>query len=224
MLPRVELDRLALPDGGTLRLIQRGDEFSIMLDTNELMNSRLSASEEALATMSIERRGGVEAPHLLIGGLGMGFTLRAALGALGPEARLTVAELIPQVVEWARGPMASLFGACLDDPRVTIEIADVGNLIHFPLSRYDAILLDVDNGPDGLTREANDELYGLGGLRAAYDALNPGGILAVWSVASDPGFARRLRRANFAVDEVRVRAHAGRRGAHHVIWFAKKPG
>jgi spermidine synthase len=224
MLPRVELDTADLPDGGTLRLMQRGDEFSIMLGANELMNSRLSASEEALATMSVERLPAGETPHLLIGGLGMGFTLRAALAALGPDAKVTVAELVPAVVDWARGPMAGMFGACLDDPRVDMQVADVADLIHFPIVPYDAILLDVDNGPDGLTQEANDGLYGAGGLRAAYEALRPGGILAVWSVASDPAFARRLGRAGFAVDEVRVRAHAGRRGAHHVIWFAKKPG
>jgi spermidine synthase len=211
MLPRVELDRLDLPDGGVLRLIQRGDEFSIMLGANELMNSRLSASEEALATMSIERLGGVETPRLLIGGLGMGFTLRAALATLDKDARVTVAELLPTVVDWARGPMAEMFGDCLDDPRVELFVIDVDDLIQDGAIRYDAILLDVDNGPDALTQEANSWLY-------------TGGVLAVWSVASDPTFPRRLRRAGFAVDEVRVRAHAGGRGAHHVIWFAKKPG
>jgi spermidine synthase len=207
-----------------LRLIQRGDEFSIMLGANELMNSRLSASEEALATMSIERLGGVETPRLLIGGLGMGFTLRAALATLDKDARVTVAELLPTVVDWARGPMAEMFGDCLDDPRVELFVIDVDDLIQDGAIRYDAILLDVDNGPDALTQEANSWLYSSGGLRAAFGSLYPGGVLAVWSVASDPTFPRRLRRAGFAVDEVRVRAHAGGRGAHHVIWFAKKPG
>lgn len=201
--------------------MQRGDEFSIMLGSNELMNSRLSGSEEALATMSIERLPVIPNPHLLIGGLGMGFTVRAALAVFGPDARITVAELIPEVVEWARGPMAEIFKGSLDDPRIEICVADVGDLIRAESPQYDAILLDVDNGPDGLTHEHNDRLYDRKGLHAAKSALRSGGILAIWSAAPDSQFTDRLRNAGFAVEEARVRATRGGRGAHHVIWFAK---
>lgn len=191
-----------------------------MLGTNELMNSRLSGSEEALAKLACEPIRGRPSPHVLIGGLGMGFTLRAALSELGDDAAITVAELVPAVVGWARGPLAMMFGNCLDDPRVTIREVDVGVLIRSGTA-YDAILLDVDNGPEGLTRKANDALYDLAGLRAAYAALRPGGVLAVWSSCSDGGFTRRLRQADFVVDEVTVRA-TGKRGARHVIWVATR--
>jgi len=201
--------------------MQRGEEFSIMIGSNELMNSRLSGSEEALATMSLDRLSGNSKPHLLIGGLGMGFTLQAALAALGPDAEVTVAELIPEVVDWARGPMTKLFAGSLEDPRVNIRVADVGDLIRDNRGHYDAILLDVDNGPDGLTHESNDRLYDRKGLRAAKAALRPGGILAIWSAAPDQRFTKRLKDTEFAVEEVRVRATSGGRGAHHIIWFAQ---
>jgi spermidine synthase len=207
-------------DGEELRLMRRGDDFMIVLDRNELMNSRMSGSEEALATMACERLHDRAAPHFLIGGYGMGFTLRAALAALGPQARLTVAELVPEIIAWARGPMARLSAGCLDDPRVTVVEADVAELIGAARGRYDAILLDVDNGPEGLVRQANDRLYTSAGLAAASAALTPGGVLAVWSAAKDPAFARRLRQAGFAVDEVTVRARSNGKGARHTIWFA----
>jgi spermidine synthase len=222
MIPWSLLDTATLPDGGSLRLKQRGSEFSIMLGSNELMNSRLSGSEEALATLSCARLGERERPCLLIGGLGMGFTLRAALGALGPEARVEVAEMVPEVVAWARGPMAAVFGGCLDDARVTITVADVGALIRSAASRYDAILLDVDNGPDGLTVAANDALYGEAGLEAARKALMPGGVLAVWSQGPDRHFTQRLRRAGLSVEEIKVRASRSGGGARHVIWLGQK--
>ena len=168
MIPWFTLDTAQIPGGaGKLHLKQRGTEFSITLDHNELMNSRLSASEEALATIVCERLRDNEAPQILIGGLGMGFTLRAALAALGPNARITVAELVPAVLVWARGPMANIFGTCLTDSRVHIHETDVGNLIQSNASTFDAILLDVDNGPEGLTRKVNDTLYDLKGLSAA---------------------------------------------------------
>lgn len=201
--------------------MQRGDEFSIMLGSNELMNSRFSGSEEALATMSLNRLGDIARPHLLIGGLGMGFTLRAALAMLGPDARITVAELIPEVMDWARGPLAHILKGCLDDSRVDIQVADVAELIRHENGSYDAILLDVDNGPDGLTHESNDRLYDRRDLGSAKAALRPGGVLAIWSVATDQRFAKRLSNAGFSVEEVRVRATSGGRGAHHIIWFAK---
>lgn len=220
MRPRLLLDTAEVPGGGQLRLFRRDGEFSIMLGANELMNSRLSGSEEALATLACDRMPRSTRPAVLIGGLGMGFTLRAALALLTAEARVVVAELVPAVVAWAKGPMAEIFGGSLDDPRVALVEADVAELIRTARAAYDAVLLDVDNGPDGLTREANDRLYDARGLAAVRAALRPGGVLAVWSSAPDGGFTARLRRAGFKVETVAARAHAGRSGARHVIWLA----
>jgi spermidine synthase len=221
MIPWVLLDTAELPDGGGgLRLMQRGAEFSIMSGAIELMNSRLSGSEEALAALACARLGGRLRAHVLIGGLGVGFTLRAALGSLGADARVTVAELVPAVVAWARGPLAPIFGDSLADPRVSIVEGDVAAVMVAGRAAYDAILLDVDNGPEGLTRKANDRLYDVAGLGTARAALRPGGILAVWSSGPDRGFTQRLRRTGFAVEEVSVRASRGRRGGRHVIWLA----
>jgi len=223
MIRWVHLDTATVPgDGGELRLMQRGTEFSIMAGATELMNSRLSGSEQALATLVCERFKDRPAAHLLIGGFGMGFTLRAALDNLGPQARVTVGELVPAVIAWARGPMAHLSGECLKDPRLTVREGDVAELIGSAERVFDAILLDVDNGPEGLSRPANDRLYDPAGLTAARHALAPGGILAVWSSAPDRDFTRRLIKAGFKVEEVPVRA-TGKRGARHVIWLATKP-
>ena len=219
MIPWVELDRAELNGGGVLRLMRRGHEFSIKLGVAELMTSRLFASEEALATLAAERLKGRAAPHILIGGLGMGFTLRAALGVFGGRARIVVAELVPAVVRWGRGPMADLFGGCLDDPRVEIVEADVARVIAQAKPKYDAILLDVDNGPEGMTQSANDQLYGMRGLAAARAALTPGGVLAVWSQGPDAAFAKRFEKAGFSVEEKKVRAGGARGGARHVIWL-----
>ena len=220
MTPWVHLDTAQVPGGGTLKLARRGAEFSIRLDGAELMNSRLSGSEAALATLAFARLGA--AARVLIGGLGMGFTLRAALAVAGPDARLEVVEIAPAVIAWARGPMAALHGDSLDDPRVTLTQADVAATIAAGPARYDAILLDVDNGPEAMSRRANDALYADGGLRAARRALRPGGVLAVWSVARDPAFTRRLRNAGFATEEHTVRASATGRGARHTIWVAAR--
>ena len=195
----------------------------MMLGQNELMNSRLSGSEEALATLACRRIDGVKRPHLLIGGLGMGFTLRAALAALDAQARITVAELVPAVIVWARGPMADIFGNSLTDPRADIREADVVEMIKASPSAFDAILLDVDNGPEALIRKANDALYDLKGLQSIRRALRPGGILAVWSSGPNPAFSKRLAGADFEVNEVGLRATTKRSGAHHVIWLATKP-
>jgi len=195
-----------------------------MLGQNELMSSRLSGSEEALATLTCKKIEAVKRPHLLVGGLGMGFTLRAALAVLGREARITVAELVPAVIAWANGPMAELFGESLTDPRASIREADVVDVIKTSPSAFDAILLDVDNGPEALIRKANDALYDLNGLRAIRGALRPGGILAVWSSGPNIAFTKRLRAADFDVNEVGVRATTKRSGAHHIIWFATKAG
>ncbi len=221
MLPWSHLDSAEMPGGGEIRLFQRGSEFSIRLGTTELMNSRLSGSEEALATLSCERLGDRANPRVLIGGLGMGFTVRAALSTFSGTASIVVVELVPSVVAWARGPMAEVFGDCLEDPRVKIREQDIGQLIRTTEpAAYDAILLDVDNGPEGLTRSANDDIYSVTGLKAARRALAPGGILAVWSSAPDAKFTQRLIRTGFDVDEVKVRASTKRRGGRHVIWFA----
>ena len=221
MIVRELLDVADVPGGEQLRLYRRGADHMIVLDRNELMNSRMSGSEEVLALGTIERLRR-PAPALLIGGYGMGFTLRAALGKLGPRARVTVAELVPKIIDWARGPMAELTAGCLDDPRVRLVQDDVATLIEAAGGEYDAILLDVDNGPDGLTRAGNDRLYSPRGLEAARGALRPGGILAVWSAAPDTRFARRLIEARFDVDEVAVRARRNGKGPRHVIWFATK--
>jgi spermidine synthase len=224
MIPWVQLDSARTPDGGQeLRLKQRGSEFSIMLGTNELMNSRLSGSEEALAKLSCDRIAGHSRPKILIGGLGMGFTLRAALAVVPEDAGVVVAELVPAVVAWARGPMAEVFKGCLDDPRVSIHQGDVGEAISAGKAGYDAILLDVDNGPDGLTRKSNDRLYDFAGLKSSREALRPGGVLAVWSSGPDPSFTRRLKDSGFAVDAINTRANGKRGGARHVIWLAMKP-
>src|SRR3954451_17151035 len=223
MMPWSVLDTVQVPGGGQLRLKQRGAEFSIMLDQNELMNSRLSGSEEALATIACEKIRRHKTPRILIGGLGMGFTLRAALAALGSDARIVVAELVPAVVAWARGPMAEVFGTSLTDPRVDIREADVGEVIRSNAAGFDAILLDVDNGPEGLTRKANDALYDLKGLGGARAALRLGGVLAVWSSGPNPKFTWRLRKAGFEVKEVQARANGARGGARHVIWIAIRP-
>jgi spermidine synthase len=223
MIPWLQIDTARVPGADVeLRLMRRGAEFSMMLGQNELMNSRLSGSEEALATLACRRIEAVECPRVLIGGLGMGFTLRAALAVLGTEARITVAELVPAVIAWARGPMANIFADSLNDPRASILSADVIEVIQSHPSAFDAILLDVDNGPEGLIRKANDALYNLKGLKAIRRALRPGGVLAVWSSGPHPLFSKRLRDAGFDVNEVAVRATAKRSGARHVIWFATK--
>jgi spermidine synthase len=223
MIPWIKIDTARVPGtDGELRLMRRGAEFSIMLGTNELMNSRLSGSEAALATLAAKKLEAIRKPHVLIGGLGMGFTLRAALAVLGTGARIVVAELVPAVVAWARGPMAEIFGDSLGDPRVSIDETDVSEIIRSRDSKFDAILLDVDNGPEGLTRKANDALYSSAGLNAAYTALRPGGVLAVWSSGPNAAFSKRLRTAGFDVNEVQVRATGRGGGARHVIWIATR--
>ncbi len=223
MIPWKQIDTTSVPGSDVeLRLMQRGNEFSMKLGQNELMSSRLSGSEEALATLACRRLEAVRAPHLLIGGLGMGFTLRAALAVLGPKARITVGELLPAVIAWARGPMAGIFGDSLDDPRAKILSADVIEVIASKPGAFDAILLDVDNGPEGLIRKANDALYDAKGLTAIHRALKPGGVLAVWSSGPHPAFSKRLRGAGFEVNEVAVRATTRRGGARHLIWFATR--
>ncbi|WP_076070154.1 spermidine synthase [Sphingomonas montana] len=219
MIPRTLIDSTEIAGGGTLRLVRRGEEWSITLANNELMNSRTSGSEVALATLGCAPVALRPAPRILIGGLGMGFTLRAALSVLPADAVVEVAELVPAVVTWARGPLAALHGDGLVDPRTRLFEGDVLVPIRAARAGYDAILLDVDNGPDGLSRAGNDALYTDVGLRAAAAALRPGGVLAVWSTAPDAGFVRRMAAAGFAVTEHVVRANGLRGGARHIVWI-----
>ena len=224
MIPWIHLDSAEIPGSlDAMRLMQRGHEFAIFVGPAELMNNRRRGSEEALGTLACERLAGRPAARVLIGGLGMGFTLRAALAALGPGARVVVSELIPAVAAWARGPLAHVFAGILDDPRLELRVEDVTRTIQAAPSSFDAILLDVDNGPEGLTMPANDRLYDRWGLKRARWALRPGGILAVWSGAPDRRFKARLQNGGFAVDERRVHAH-GQSGTRHVLWLATKDG
>ena len=223
MIPWIHLDTAAVPGGGgELRLMQRGTEFAIMAGATPLMNSRMSSSEIVLAEVACERLRGRRNVRVLIGGYGMGFTLRAALAGLGSDAQVIVAELVPAVLTWARGPMAELTAGGLSDRRVTVHEADVGSVIESGRGSFDAILLDVDNGPDGLSRAENDRLYDFRGLKAARQALRPGGMLAVWSAAPSKAFVNRLEQAGFAVEEVKARANKGR-GVRHIIWVATRP-
>lgn len=225
MIPWKLIDTGPIPGtNDTLRLKQRGDEFAIMLGQNQLMSSRLHGSEIALATLTHRRIADRKNMQILIGGLGMGFTLRAALEVFSPATKIVVAELVPAVIAWAHGPMSALFKDSLSDPRLTIDQADVVDIIRAKAAAYDAILLDVDNGPEGLTRAANDRLYDLNGLNEAFRALRPAGILAVWSSRPDDSFTQRLRRAGFSVDEISVRASDTRKGSWHHIWLAAHPG
>jgi spermidine synthase len=217
------IDSASVPgEGGALRLYQRGDEFSIKAGPSELMNSRVHGSEDALAELACQRLGDRPRPRLLIGGLGMGYTLAAALHALGADAEVVVAELVPAVVLWNRGPLAALAGEPLADPRVTIYEGDVATLIRSQPNHFDAILLDVDNGPEGLTRKENDALYSPAGLSAAATALKAGGIFGVWSLSPDQSFSNRLRRSGYAVEEIRASARGQHGGGRHMIWLASK--
>ncbi len=235
MIPWEELERAPVPGGGELTLLRRGDEYAIRAGNQELMNSRMHGSEEALAVRGCaglvpdrgmpdgsapDRSAQAGDARVLVGGLGMGFTVRACLDLLGPAARVEVAELVPAVVRWNRGPLAHLAGRPLEDARVVVLEADIGEVIRAAREVYDAILMDVDNGPAALTSEANARLYGAGGLAAAARALAPGGTYALWSPADDRRFTERLRRAGFEVRTERVPARRGG-GARHVLWLAR---
>lgn len=223
MTPWTLLDSARVPgNGGELSLYQRGDEFSIKIaGRGELMNSRVHGSEDALAEHTCARLVDCIQPQLLIGGLGMGFTLAATLRHIGKQAQVVVAELVPAVVTWNRGPLGEHAGHPLLDPRVTVRVMDVARILRTGQQAFDAILLDVDNGPEGLTRKENDWLYSINGLSEAYAALRPRGILAVWSAGPDKEFLQRLRKTGFEVDEMQVRAR-GTKGARHIIWFARR--
>src|SRR5574337_720513 len=223
MKPWETVDRARAPDGTEIVLARRGDEWVVRAAGRVLMSSRVHGSEEALAALALAR---VARPRtILIGGLGLGFTLRAALDRLPPDARAVVAELVPELVEWNRGPAAALAGRPLEDPRVRLQIGDVRGRIAEARGAFDAILLDVDNGPSALQAHADThDLYGDRGLRACRDALRAGGVLAVWSAGPDEGFRARLERTGLEVHQETVPARGGGAGgARHVVFLAAKP-
>ena len=213
-----------MPGGGELRLYERGGEFSLRLDGRELMASRAYGSEEALGELAAARLRARKEPSVLIGGLGLGYTLAALLRGVGPRAAILVAELVPAVVEWNRGPLAHLAGHPLRDARVRVATADVADVLRDARGAFDAVLLDVDNGPGAATRPGSARLYDAEGLAAARDALRPGGVLGIWAASGERGFPKQLRAAGFRVEETRARARGGRRGGAHVIWIAEREG
>ncbi|KQS03842.1 spermidine synthase [Sphingomonas sp. Leaf357] len=221
MHPVEVVDTAEIPGGGQLRLLRSGPEYSIRFGEDELMGSEAPQSEKALATLA-HLRMGARRDRVLIGGLGMGFTLGAALNAFPDSTKIVVAELVPQVVTWANGPLAHLFGNSLTDPRVTLEIRDVHDVIAEAPEGFDGILLDVDNGPDGFIHVANDRLYCNWGLRSAHAALRPGGVLAIWSAYIDDAFVGRLEQCGFAVEQASIPAECGRDRSPYTIWFASK--
>jgi spermidine synthase len=223
VIPWTLIDTTTIPgDGGEMYLYRRGDEYSIRVGHHELMNSREHGSEDALATLVCDRLIDRRKVRVLVGGLGMGFTLAGVLNGVTAQSEVVISELVPSVVAWHRGPLAEVSGGILDDPRVRIRETDVARIIAESRDAFDAILLDVDNGPAGITSKHNDKLYGLGGLRAAHRALREGGILAVWSSGPDPTFTRRLQQTGFTAEEVRVRGRANNKGQRYLIWLATR--
>jgi spermidine synthase len=220
VIPWELIDTTTIPgESAEMRLFRRGEEYSIRIGHHELMNNREHGSEDALAELVCKRLSGHV--RVLVGGLGMGYTLAAVLRDVDRRSEVVVAELVPAVVRWHRGPLAGVSNGALDDPRVTIREADVAHVIAERREAFDAILLDVDNGPAGLTAKTNDRLYGLNGLRSAYAALRPKGILAVWAADPDPRFTKRLQQVGFTAEEIRVRGH-GRKGQRYLIWLATR--
>lgn len=223
MIPWTLLGSARIPgEADEIRLYQRGTEYSIRVGHYELMNNRVHGSEDALASIVCERLPDRSAMRVLVGGLGMGFTLAAVLKDVGPRSEVVVAELVPAVVTWNRGPLGTCAGNPLDDARVTVREEDVGQVIRSGKAAFDAILLDVDNGPAGLTAAGNDGLYSPKGLRAAHAALRPGGILAIWSAGPDSTFTKRLHAAGFEAEQVRVRGRGDAGGPRYLIWIAQR--
>jgi len=221
MLPRILLGTALIPDTDKeMQLYQSGDLFSIKIPgRGDLMNSRMHGSEKALADLACEKLGDNAKPRLLIGGLGMGFTLAAALKAVGPDAEVVTAELVPEVVEWNRTLIGAPAGNPMSDKRSHVVVGDVADIIRQEPAGFDAIMMDVDNGPEALVRRENDWLYGSAGLRATRAALRPRGVLAVWSSSPDRAFSKRLRQAGFNVREHVVRPHRPGKGPRHHIWI-----
>jgi spermidine synthase len=205
-----------------MKLVRRGDEHILLANGKSLMSSRMHGSEEALATLACQRARMQDRPSVLIGGLGMGFTLRATLDLLPPDATVVVAELMAAVVDWNRGPLGPLAGHPLQDGRVRVEIDDVALVLRSYPGQFDAVLLDVDNGPTALTASNNDGLYDYRGIAAAYAALKMDGVLAVWSAREDRRFEQRLRHGRFAVEVERIRGRLANGGPRHAIFLGHK--
>ena len=219
MQPWELLGETRTPDGEDMRLTRQGSEYVILASGKPRMSSRMHGSEEALAAFGCRDARLLDEPCVLVGGLGMGFTLRATLDLLPPGATVVVAELVPAVVDWNRGPLGPLAGDPLKDTRVRIEIGDVAAIIRASATRFDAMLLDVDNGPAAFTATHNTRLYDDGGLAAARAALKPGGTLAVWSAWDDRRFEQRLKYGGFAVQVERVRGRLKKGGPRHTIFL-----
>ena len=222
MKPWELLGETRTPEGSDVRLTRQENEYVILVDGKTLMSSRRHGSEDALAALACPHLRSPEEPHVLVGGLGMGFTLRATLDLLPPDATVTVVELLPAVVEWNRGPLGALAGYPIRDQRVRIEIDDVGMALRSGPARFGGIYLDVDNGPTAFTASANRGLYDNAGVSAAYAALETGGVLAVWSTRDDRKFEQRLRFHGFDVQVNRVRARLKKGGPRHVIFLGVK--
>jgi spermidine synthase len=225
----LDSEEIAVPPGATagtsvMALMRRGNEFVIRVDGRELMSNTAHDSEDALASLACERLEGRPGARVLVGGLGMGFTLAAALRGVGEGGRVVVAELVPAVIRWNRGPLGHLAGNPLDDARTEVHAGDVAELIRTPPAPWSAILLDVDNGPSGLTRFTNNWLYTSAGLGAARAALERDGVLGVWSAFPDEGFTRRMRRAGFGVEVVNVRSRGPKGGRRHFVWLGVASG
>ncbi|PWQ98126.1 MnmC family methyltransferase [Leucothrix arctica] len=224
MTPWTLLGTANIPNnGGELKLTQRDQEFSIHLKgaRGELMNSRMRCSERALADLGCAHIKNVENAKVLVGGLGMGFTLEAALKVTTQSSEVIVAELVPEVVEWNKGPLGDCAERPLDNPRTSVHLGDVAVLFKPKKPTYDAVLLDVDNGPEGFTQSKNDSLYSIKSLKAIHDSLNKQGVLAVWSAWFDEKFSAQLRKSGFKVTHETVRAHMGK-GSRHTIYLAIK--
>jgi spermidine synthase len=220
MIPYKLIDT-ATEHGTTLKLYQRDRDFAIRVDkVGELMNTSQHNSEEALARLACEHVTDIKSPRLLIGGLGLGYTLAEALLHTSPTATVVVSELMSSVVRWNREYLGIAAGFPLLDQRVEILEQDVGKVMRENEGGFHAIMLDVDNGPDGFTRDDNDSLYGLHGVNTAYDALKPGGVLTVWSAFDDEAFSQRMRKVGFRVKVEHVRARSAKRGSKHTIWVA----
>ena len=223
MKPWELLGQACTPEGDDLTLMRRSGEYVILANGRTLMSSRMHGSEEALATLACRRARTLEEPCVLVGGLGMGFTLRATLDLLPPAATVVVAELLPAVVEWNRGPLGPLAEHPLKDRRVRVDVGDVAATLRSGAARFDAVLLDVDNGPDALTAPHNAALYNDRGLAAIRAALKIDGVLAVWSAREDRKFEQRLRHGAFTVEVARVRGRLKKGGPHHAIFLGHNP-
>jgi len=219
-----ELDRAEIPGGGVMRLVSRNDEYLIYVEREELMTSRAHESELELARLGLAHIRHRRAPRVVIGGLGMGYTLSEALKLLRPEADICVAELMPAVVRWNKLHFGALTDFPMDDPRVSVSTRDVRECIRANPGRLDAILLDVDNGPDALTHEHNNQLYTREGIAACFKALKADGCLAIWSGSEEPAFEKRVRAENLAYKLFPVPAYRGAKTRSRYIWvIARKP-